>query len=189
MNDHKSEIFYLLITSATEEYAKEYGAQFDRKRGWYVVGEVPVELEEFLIRSPRKRTENITVYCPQCGGQMKLKKSRAGNIFWSCMLYPKCRGSRNVEDTGVDSEAKPIAEIVEPKTVNKNGANVEIKNGAEAEIAQIVALALKELGSNGNVEAWFSSPKVALNGKRPFDVIRSAAGRKLLLKLLREINK
>lgn len=36
--------------------------------------------------------------CPKCRGPMQLKKGKFGD-FWSCMNYPDCRGSRNVQST------------------------------------------------------------------------------------------
>lgn len=36
--------------------------------------------------------------CPRCGAAMELRMARqganAGNAFWGCSTYPKCRGTR-----------------------------------------------------------------------------------------------
>ena len=34
------------------------------------------------------------VKCPDCGGPMKSRKSEFG-IFWGCIDFPKCRGTRD----------------------------------------------------------------------------------------------
>lgn len=119
MSDDRLEISYLSITPATEEYAKLHGAQYDQENGWHVEGDVPFALEEFVDRSPRIREHNIIVHCPRCGGQMRLVDNGPRNIFWGCMRFPKCRGSRNVEDTEDYGEAKPVTEFVTQSPVKK----------------------------------------------------------------------
>ncbi len=181
MNDEQEEIFYLSLTSATVEYAKLHGAQYDQENGWHVVGSVPFELEEFVVRLPRKREHNIIVYCPLCGGQMRLVDKGPRNIFWGCMRFPKCKGARNVEETEDYGEAKPVAEFSKQSPVNKN-------NGADAELTGLAGLALKKLGSPKSVERWFATPKAALSGKRPVDVMKSSEGREVLIDMLNKIN-
>lgn len=170
----------LAITPATQEYAKSHGAKFDKEVGWYFVGDIPHELEEFVIQLPRARSSNITVYCPRCGGQMKLTESRLGNIFWGCMLFPKCRGTRRVEDTENEGEAKRVEEFAKPKLVTNKVAQTTSK--------QIADVALKNLGNPVAVEKWFLTPKLALGGKKPIEVLKSPVGQKLLLEMLRKIN-
>lgn len=33
--------------------------------------------------------------CPRCRKPMKLKRGAMGRMFWSCSLFPRCRGNRN----------------------------------------------------------------------------------------------
>lgn len=44
-----------------------------------------------------------TPVCPQCGAEMKTRVARqgsqAGKEFWGCVNYPKCKGTRPLEDT------------------------------------------------------------------------------------------
>jgi restriction system protein len=46
-------------------------------------------------------------FCPQCGSAMVLRTAKkganAGNTFWGCMTFPKCRGIREV-----DAATKPM---------------------------------------------------------------------------------
>jgi len=60
----------------------------------------------FLERSGRLRIESPATIdtnegldiqiptCPKCGGPMTLKSGQYGE-FWSCLKYPKCKGTRN----------------------------------------------------------------------------------------------
>ena len=42
----------------------------------------------------------VTLHCPVCNSQMVKRKSRrgarAGQEFWGCFAFPKCRGTRPV---------------------------------------------------------------------------------------------
>ncbi len=57
--------------------------------------------------APAKAPENVavaqplaTLGCPKCGSVMEKRLARnganAGNFFWGCTTYPKCRGARNI---------------------------------------------------------------------------------------------
>lgn len=36
--------------------------------------------------------------CPHCGGSMVSRRNRQhGTIFWGCVAYPACHGTRNVD--------------------------------------------------------------------------------------------
>lgn len=82
----------------------------------------PIELMDgetlkYLVPAARKATENLDVTerdlyptwketsgnpgpCPECGSEMVRRVAKrgmnAGNAFWGCSLYPKCRGTRPV---------------------------------------------------------------------------------------------
>jgi hypothetical protein len=44
----------------------------------------------------RPDTKNYSPPCPFCNSEMKVRKSKAGNEFWGCTKFPKCRGTRNM---------------------------------------------------------------------------------------------
>ncbi len=52
--------------------------------------------------------------CPTCGGQMQLRRARhgkhAGNQFWGCLNYPKCKGIVNLEGSGDNSVSETVHE-------------------------------------------------------------------------------
>ncbi len=41
--------------------------------------------------------------CPQCGMQMKLRRSESGP-FWGCSQYPKCNATLDAEEEFEDAE-------------------------------------------------------------------------------------
>ena len=57
----------------------------------------------------------LTVECPTCGSEMQLRTARrgrnAGNQFWGCSQFPRCRGTRDVDapdDSSSDAEVEPV---------------------------------------------------------------------------------
>ena len=49
-------------------------------------------------------------YCPDCGGQMKLRRPKpyhGWDVFWECVSFPDCTGSLDIDDDG-----KPIFDEV-----------------------------------------------------------------------------
>ena len=56
-----------------------------------------IEQTESII-SPASTIPN----CPKCGSQMVIRTAKrgqnAGNHFWGCTTYPKCKGTVNIEE-------------------------------------------------------------------------------------------
>jgi DNA topoisomerase-1 len=50
--------------------------------------------------------------CERCGGKLVLRRSRAGNRFWACQNYPKCKGAKPY-GTGVSCDRCQTGEFVE----------------------------------------------------------------------------
>ena len=54
------------------------------------------------ITSPVRDTEpiiDVTPECPNCGKPMVARNnSKTGKSFWGCTNFPKCRGTREIED-------------------------------------------------------------------------------------------
>lgn len=88
------------ITPAVVEYATRYGAHYEKGNGWYCLEPVPIELEDFVESSFKfkKPYNEKYIQCPICGGQMHLKTTHKGGIFWSCMSYPRCKGASSVDE-------------------------------------------------------------------------------------------
>ena len=39
--------------------------------------------------------------CPLCDGQMTTRRAGRGGVFWSCVTYPQCKGTRQWKDPQV----------------------------------------------------------------------------------------
>lgn len=170
------------ITPAVADYATEHGARYDKVNGWYCFEPVPVELEEFVDKTEKikKQYTEKHLQCPKCGGQMELKPTRDGRVFWGCMSFPDCKGSLSVEKAE-STNFKKVLNVPQDDTnslVNKTHLNFK----------ELAESGLKELGSQKEFEVWLRKPKVALNGKRPIEVIGSDEGYNLVMDLLRKIN-
>jgi hypothetical protein len=80
----------LNITPSIKEYAKSFGARFDKRlKEWYVEGSVPAELEELVCREIRSRdyVSEVSPSCPKCGNKMVFR-SGANYQFWGCLIFP-----------------------------------------------------------------------------------------------------
>lgn len=170
------------IAPAVAVYATQHGAQYDKENGWYCFEPVPLELEEFVNAADKIKKQYIEKYmqCPICGGQMHLKPTSDGRIFWGCMSYPRCKGSRSVNETK-DGHFKRVL-----KAVPEKGDNF-ISN-THQNFRELVELGLRELGHQKEFENWLAKPKVALNGKRPIEVINTDEGYNKVMDLLTKVN-
>lgn len=53
-------------------------------------------------------TRQPVVVCPKCGGSMVQKARKSdGHKFWGCKAYPRCNGSRNVENHSASVVTEP----------------------------------------------------------------------------------
>lgn len=88
----------LNITPSIKEYAKSFGARFDKRlKEWYIEGSVPAELEELVCREIRSRdyVSEVSPSCPKCGNKMVFR-SGANYQFWGCSRFPVCRATLEV---------------------------------------------------------------------------------------------
>jgi len=50
---------------------------------------------------PVRKTSTTLVACPECGGAMVHRSAKrganAGNMFWGCTSYPRCKGTRALQ--------------------------------------------------------------------------------------------
>lgn len=170
------------ITPAVADYAAQYGAQHDKENGWYCFEPVPFELDEFVDVTEKIKKQSVEKYmqCPRCGGQMHLKPTRDGRVFWSCMSYPRCKGSRSVDETE-DTHFKRVLKAV------PDNDDTFISN-THQNFRELAELGLRELGHQKEFENWLTKPKIALNGKRPIEVINSDEGYSKVMDLLRKVN-
>lgn len=81
---------------------EKFGAMFSEKEVRQIVKTIKKQQVGGLFVNRRhqkflQQKFKKTPACPQCGGQMRLRQSRAGEAFWGCVRYPACQGSRSVE--------------------------------------------------------------------------------------------
>lgn len=169
----------LTITPAVIEYAKKYGALYEKEIGWYCLAPVPLELEEFTTPIPRRKEINYA-QCPRCGGQMQLKTTKKNVFFWSCMMFPKCRGSLSVDKAAEQS-------TVHISKINTENIN-ELKTKPKIDFSALATLGIKQFNNFEQFEKWLKSPKIALNGDTPLQILHNYQGLEKVLKLLSQIN-
>lgn len=139
---------------------------------WFYIGEIPAEIEELVFKPPIVVDQQARApQCPKCGGQMKLKSTRDGNReFWSCMGYPVCNGTRNalaVLDAQLMDKPVPITSSTKPTSAFVN-----------PEVTKLIKYSISVLGSEKAAKRWLSTPNVyQLEGKTPFEVLTTSAGR------------
>lgn len=167
---------------------------------WYYEGILPFELEDFVCKAPPLDVGEHTraPQCPVCGGQTKLRLNKKKNDeFWGCLSYPGCRGTINaqqqldIEDLSTNTSAgvvikKPIVkmEIGYPKNYLGQKQKENPQLNCNPDVLKLIELAINTIGSVGAVEKWMATPKIALKGKRPIDVIYTLGGRKIIRELL-----
>lgn len=48
-----------------------------------------------IASSPKRAVPADSTSCPKCGGEMDKRTNRkTGDVFWGCLEFPKCRGTR-----------------------------------------------------------------------------------------------
>lgn len=171
-----NKLTFLDIPNAMKEYAEQHGAVFDKESGWHFLGEVPIALEDFIIKTPRTEGPTWTMQCPKCGSQMKIVEGKNNHLFWGCMRFPHCKGSLSVE-----TPDKPTKNT---QSENLAAHHHSTDKAARTELAE---LALHVLKTPNNIEKWFDSPMIGLGGKKPSMMLSNAKDiakiRDLLMKL------
>ena len=157
----KKNITQLNVPNSMAQYAELHGAIHDKTIGWHVVGNIPIELDDFVIKAPRSAGSTWTVQCPKCGGQMELKQSKKSEPFWGCMSFPTCRGTRSVD-----------AIVTAQKTTRPPRATSTPAPVDALIMAELVELTLQALKSPHKIKPWLNSPKFTLGGKTPIELLQ-----------------
>ncbi len=50
-----------------------------------------------VVRAPKEPPKKTDQKCPECGGYLLIRKSRAGDEFYGCENYPKCKFTKPME--------------------------------------------------------------------------------------------
>ena len=80
----------------------------------------PPKAEEGEKAPPQAAREPVVdlLYCPLCDTVMIVRAAGRGGKFWACPTYPRCRGTRSLNDP---SKASPVAEIRQRRVKEEQG--------------------------------------------------------------------
>lgn len=159
-------------------YACNQTQDFDG--GWFFIGLLPIELEEFSLEIPtqiQSSRRQRSPQCPRCRGGMQLRSRKdSKSEFWGCFNYPTCKGT-------VDAQLY----LDQESAINNSQLKSDPPPSKDA-LMSLMELAVGVLGSKHAVDRWFGTPKTyALKGKRPIDVVVTAEGREKIKAMLEEI--
>ena len=188
---------YLDTSDGLSEYAKGFGAIFDKKRReWYVVGEVPQDLLNLVPKQPREKAPPVVPpSCPLCRFPTKLREGRNGPFF-GCTQFAKtdCKGTVDydiyLENIG-QPRPKSIGSILIPGTLQKahivppaSSVNCKLSPELQSAIKEIENLCVAEFSRKWEFDRWLKTPKVTLNGKTPLECMLTLEGCKRVKHLI-----
>jgi hypothetical protein len=196
-----TDITYLNVPRDAEAHAKRFGAQRDASGNWYVIGEVPGELLNYLPKQPNRHFHDVPPGCPVCGSGMRKSIDRSGNLYWVCMARFRtgCRGQIDYIDY-LDRVA-PVSAVGDflPKLAGplllpggntphaQSGLDRRMPHPLRERWVRIVKLAFEILGNDRQVMCWLSKAKVALGGKPPIQMLGTKRGCDAVQRLLSEL--
>ena len=190
----------LIVPSEMGPYAKKHGAIFDRVRArYFVIGEVPSELVNFLPRERRER-EHIQPPTCRCGLHTRLiTNTKNGSWFYGCSNYPHCRQTvdyekhlRNIGRSGDMSAVSALSKEPQPDRSKGEALVSETVKGGypidyQSEMADLVRVGVEVLGSQTQLLKWLSGRKVSLDGQAPTELVRTVEGCRKVKSLLLEL--
>jgi ssDNA-binding Zn-finger/Zn-ribbon topoisomerase 1 len=159
---------------------------------WFYVGELPIELEDFIIHN-KPTSYKQSPQCPLCGGQMQLKQKSIRNTeFWSCMGYPSCKGIRKSDIPFSSSNFNKPSEYTKKQTIKTNNDKTLIPTQIPINhtvLIEFLELASDVLGDIRNAEKWLTTPKLTLLNKRPIDILDTTDGQSKIKAMLDTLHK
>jgi uncharacterized protein (DUF2384 family) len=188
------------VPAGMAQYAKLHGAQFNtHRRYWFVYGEVPPELVNFIPKPVRQKTTVQEPFCPRCGSHMTKRPSRYGE-FWSCSAFARteCRGSMSLEKH-LELLNQPVAPnvgaVLHKSMPQDTNAARRDKQASQAVptpdladgVEKVVRLAQAILGNDA--ATWLQGPKRGLGNKAPVTLMRTREGQESVVKLLQDVRK
>src|SRR5215471_4123135 len=90
------------------EYARSKGLDQMALANEMILSNMRTSLKEYISQLAGINTVNNQDYeCPDCGSKMIQRKNRKdGNIFYGCVKYPDCKGTRDENGLSKDDKAK-----------------------------------------------------------------------------------
>ena len=195
-----AEITYLEVRLDAESHAKRFGAQRDSFGRWYVTGQVPNELLNYLPRKAGRRTEEPPPECPLCRSEMRKATSSSGNLYWFCTARSKtgCSGTidyvKYLEQAALLPAIGELASGLAESFISENLSSLDASRGTgrgthplKNRWLEIVELAFAVLGNERQVMRWMTQPKLALGRQAPIRKLGTAEGCDTVERLLREL--
>lgn len=182
-------------------HAKRFGAKYDpTTKQWFVTGDVPRELLNYLPRVANQQFHEPTPSCPQCGGAMRKIYRVDGSAFWGCLAYFRT-GCRGLIDYVEYLEAlaplttlgdflpneKGLKSVSEAQTPTLRSLQRKPPHHLTARWLAITQEALQLIGSERRATRWLEQPKLAFNNKSPTEMMGTDEGCDAVVRLLREI--
>lgn len=171
---------YLDTRDGMATYAQRYGAKRD-ELGWYVEGEIPPELLGLVPKKPNKSAYIQSPSCPKCGASMVLRSGKSGD-FWGCSQYRNrgCKGyvsyDEHLEALEGGRPAKRVGDFLRnPECEPPQSPTTHSTTPAllQQEIRRVITLAVEIRGNEARAQEWLTKPKVGLDSRIPFDVMRT----------------
>ena len=195
----KTGVTFLDVPADAFAHAKRFGAKRNRSGNWYVTGEIPHELLNYLPKRPNSKFYEFVPSCPICGASMRKHMYRDGKLLWRCYkrFQSRCQGAIDYLDY-LDKIA-PTAKIGDllardegqgqtaTPTPGDSQAQPTVLNPLKRRWEQIVNEALVTLGSRRQVMAWLQQPKLALGNKSPMETLGTEDGCNAVMKLLQAL--
>jgi len=163
----------LWIPIAHRKYAEANGAKYDaEQRVWYVEGEIPSALVEYIALAPRARdyTKEAVPNCPICGHAMVWINTK--KPFWGCSQYKNtdCQGSRPG-----DYAARYPTRFAAPKSISSNaaGSSTFVRG---IHLTRILSLLRRCVKNNDKILIWLTENRTEFKGKSALELMGTKEG-------------
>lgn len=173
----------LVIPRAHRRYAEAHGAVYDPVEGvWYIEGEVPAELSDYVVNAPRSRdfTREIVPSCPVCNSRMTLRAGKKTGDFWGCTKFPRCKGTRSIDYDPVSPVWKDPAKTAIPKP------QPALSDDVICQVGRVVDLLERCIPDRKRAEDWLKCKRVSFGNHTAIELMKTVRGCAQVEKLLRD---
>jgi ssDNA-binding Zn-finger/Zn-ribbon topoisomerase 1 len=172
------------VPAAQARFAEDRGAEYDAHlHVWYVDGDIPIELAEYVpsILRSRDYTSEVVPSCPRCHSRMVLRFTNIAEDFWGCSNFPRCRGARS-GDYDVAQKTNPHHKPPFSSSEPGDEASPELR----VEQERLLAFVKQCLPNGPEMLRWLNFPRHRFDGKNAISMLKSREGCDKVDSLLRE---
>ena len=173
----------LRIPKAHRQYAVEHGARYDSAQHvWYVVGDVPPALTEYVPRARRVRdyTKETVPSCPNCGRAMIWID--ADVPFWGCARYRNA-GCRSTHPRGYTRHMAATSSL--PNAIS-NDPTKPSTFARKIHLTRLLSLLHQHLKGNDTILDWLNARRAELDGKSALESMDTLEGFRRVEKFISE---